>query len=69
MQQVVRMRILTCVGLAFNRGKLILVCFNCSVVGLIGLGGSLLPKSLCDCNTGYVCWMYGRDTVMKKMGL
>lgn len=34
---------LTCVGLAFSLGKLILAGFNCKVDGLHGVGGSLLP--------------------------
>lgn len=34
---------LTCVGLAFSLGKLILVGFSCSVDGLLGVGGSRRP--------------------------
>lgn len=44
--------LLTCVGLAFNFGKLILVGFNCNVDGLHGVGGNRLPCPLRATNTG-----------------
>lgn len=43
---------LTCVGLAFNFGKLIFDGFNCNVDGLHGVGGSLLPCPRRCTNTG-----------------
>lgn len=44
--------VLTCVGLAFSLGKLILVGFNCNVDGLHGVGGRRLPCPLRATKTG-----------------
>ena len=47
---------LTCVGEAFNLGKLIAAGRSCKVDGLHGVGGSLRPCPLRPPKTGWLCW-------------
>lgn len=44
--------LLTCVGLLFNFGKLMLAGLICNVDGLQGVGGSLRPCPLLGTRTG-----------------